>query len=228
MKINRIGKGVFGNISFGRSAIINGFSFSTKNGVVSGDFDGGEQVSEPRSVEAFDEIVSTAAADVVVSFADRHSVVVKGSEKAVAHTVVDVRRGVLVISSSSGVVNGRVTVEVVLPSPLNKIELKGAGDAEIEGMDQDAFTAILSGAGDLGVSGRAAAAVFVLTGAGDVDASDLDAESIDIETRGAGDVRARASRRVCVDASGAGDVSVKGGAKDVSSRSRGAGDVTIR
>jgi hypothetical protein len=139
-----------------------------------------------------------------------------------------VGRGVLSISSNATLVNERVTVVITMSSPLNKLTLKGAGDAEIDGMNQETFAAILSGAGDLDVSGKAEVAVFCLNGAGDVDASALETESVEIESSGAGDVKARATHRVIVDASGAGDVTVKGGATDITSKNRGAGDVKIR
>jgi hypothetical protein len=226
MKINKIGRGIINSISIGRNVNINGFSFS-KDGAFSSS-DKGENVSERRSVESFEEIVSTAAADVNVSFGEVFSVTVEGGAKAVASTIVEVKRGALSIATNASFVNERVTVAITMAGPLNKLKLKGAGDAEIEGMNQELFTAILSGAGDLEVSGNVEVAVFCLTGTGDVDASSLDAESVEIESSGVGDVKARATRRVIVDASGVGDVSVKGGATDVTSKSRGVGDVKIR
>jgi hypothetical protein len=227
LKINKIGRGFVGSISVGRHLIINGFSFSTKDSSFSSG-DKGESVSERRSVETFEDIVSTAAADVDLSFGEAFSVTVEGSAKAVSSTLTEVKRGVLSISTNASFVNERVTVVVKMAGPLNKLKLKGAGDTEIDGMNQELFTAVLSGVGDLDVSGKVEVAVFCLTGTGDVDASSLDAESVEIESSGVGNVKARATRRVIVDASGVGNVSVKGGATDVTSKSRGVGDVKIR
>lgn len=221
MKFSKFfGKGFVGNIAVGSDFTVNGVSFSSE--------DAGEQTSQRRAVENFDEIVSSAAADIAISFGEELAVTIKGNGDAVGKTLVEVSRGVLTISSKSGVVCGRVVVELVMPGPLAKLKLQGAGDASITGMKQNTFTANLSGAVDLEVSGEVETAVFRLTGAGDLEASALKTETLEIEARGAGDVRAFATRRVVVDASGAGDISVKGGASNVTSKNCGAGDVKIR
>lgn len=221
MKFSKFfGKGFVGNITVGSNFTVNGVSFSSE--------DAGEQTSQRRAVDNFQEIVSSAAADIAISFGDELAVTIKGIGDAIEKTLVEVSRGVLTIFSKSGVVRGRVVVEIVMPGPLAKLTLQGAGDASITGMKQDTFTANLSGAGDLEVSGEVEAAVFRLTGAGDLDASALETKSVEIESRGAGDVRALATRRVVVDASGAGDISVKGGASNVTRKNCGAGDVEIR
>ena len=105
-----------------------------------------------------------------------------------------------------------------------KLEVSGAGDIKME-LDAPAVQAEVSGAGSVNLKGQTKSFDLDLTGAAKGHCADLLSENTDVHITGAGDADVYASVKLNADVSGAGSVTYKGGATNVSQHVTGAGSV---
>jgi hypothetical protein len=87
--------------------------------------------------------------------------------------------------------------------------INGAGSGEAE-LDVRKLDVDLSGAGSLRLSGAADAALFAMSGAGELDASSLATREAEVKFSGAGSVRVNCSSLLTIDADGVGSVEYRG------------------
>lgn len=220
MKINLFGRGFLGNILAGRNISGGGFIFSNEQR--------GKQVSEERVAKPFSAIFSNGIADIEVVPARRiQTILVRGDAAAVANTVVETINDTLVVSSKAPLKDQRAVVLITMPGPLISINLNGSGDAFVHDLDQDQFTAIVQSNGDLSVFGQSRFAELILSGAGDIRCGTFKTEILKVDSRGDGDIEALATQSVSVFSNGRGDVTVRGGAKEVRKQAVGIGDIVI-
>lgn len=178
-----------------------------------GDVTGVDTKTEQRSVEAFDAIAVEGSVDVDAKVGSELSVEIEAASKVIDDIKTTVEDGVLHIDLEGKlhVNTGRMLVRVTVPS-LKSLSLSGSGDAQVEGLDEEAFAIAVTGSGDVEAGGKAKAVTVSLSGSGDVQARALEAETADITLRGSGDVRVTASETATGSIAGSGDVTVHGGA----------------
>ncbi len=190
-----------------------------------GDVAGIETTTETRSVDAFDTIALSGPVDVDAKIGPDVSVEVEASPKVIGDIETVVEGGALHVRLKRGVhVNtGRMIVRVTAPS-LEGISVSGSGDAQVEGLDEDAFSIAVSGSGDVEASGEAESVAVSVSGSGDIGARALESENATVKLRGSGDISLTATETATGSVAGSGDVSVHGGATCTISVS-GSGDV---
>jgi len=106
-----------------------------------------------------------------------------------------------------------------------ELHVSGAGDIKME-VDAPSLKARVSGSGSIDLKGQTKDVELDLTGAGNAHCYELQAENTKVEISGAGEAEVFASVKLEASVSGAGSVSYKGNAKDVSQHVSGAGSVT--
>ena len=209
--------------------------------------DGGEITSRVEQVAAFERLQVGGAYDVEVTTGGKPSIALEGPENMLDAMVIEQDGDLLKIHQKSGKWNWRgddeVTIRVSVPM-LKEIGASGASEIRVDRIETDAFTAklsgagevdlddvvtdqlvmALSGAGELSASGRTRLLKVGMSGAGDFDGSDLQAEIADLRASGAGSIRAHVTGKATGGVSGAGDVTVTGGA-DCDIKTSGAADV---
>lgn len=86
-------------------------------------------------------------------------------------------------------VNGAGDIDIRgLNADKASVTVNGAGDATLTQVDCEKISVEINGAGDAKVSGRSASANFQVSGAGNIDARNLDCNDIDSKVRGIGRV----------------------------------------
>lgn len=190
-----------------------------------GDVTGTETTTETRTVDTFDSISLSGSIDVDAKVGPEISVEVEASPKVIGDIETVVEGGTLQVRLKRGVhVNtGRMLVRVTAPS-LEGVAVSGSGDAQVEGLDEDAFTVSISGSGDVEVAGEAESVTLSVKGSGDIGARALESENATVTVRGSGDISLTATDTATGSVSGSGDVSVHGGATCTIAVS-GSGDV---
>ena len=114
--------------------------------------------------------------------------------------------------------NGRGgdSLKVIISMPkFTGLDLRGAVDAHIKGVDSEQVEFDLKGAGNIEVEGQCKWLIIDLKGAGNVEADDLECEEVDVDLKGAGNIEVYASVKVNAEINGMGNIDVYGDPEDV-------------
>lgn len=209
--------------------------------------DPGEMGKRVEQVAGFERLLVGGAYDVEVTTGSAPSLSMEGPGKMLDAVVIEQKGDLLKIAQKKGKWNwggdDDVTIRITVPM-LKEIGASGASEIRVDRIEADAFTAklsgageidlddvvtdqlvmALSGAGELTASGRTRLLKVGLSGAGEFDGADLQAEIADLRASGAGSIRAHVTGKATGGVSGAGEVTVTGGA-DCDIRTSGAADV---
>ncbi len=140
-------------------------------------------------------------------------------EDIIAEISVPRLRAVAISGAGEANINGIIVGETF------DLDVTGAGDVDIEGINTNKFVAKVSGAGDVTVkSGTVNQVDIRITGMGDVKAYGLQAKSATAAVTGAGDIKITALETLNASITGAGDISYRG-KPTVSSSITGPGSV---
>jgi hypothetical protein len=191
---------------------------------------GGERITETREVAPFQRLHISDDVDVKVVEGDGRSIRVYAGEKVIDRVVTTSIGGVLEIDiKDRGIVIGEdplgdAQVEVAA-SALDDIEVDGAGDVLLEGLDAPELQLDLEGAADVDATGTVDRLTATLRGPVDADLSRLSVRSATIDVQGPGDAELSVSDELNVTVQGPGDVSYRGDPV-VESEIEGPGDLT--
>jgi len=186
----------------------------------------GVAATQARTVPEFHAIRIEGACDVQVAVGREQQVSVTTDDNLIDDLTTEVHDGVLVIATRPGVsasyrVGPQATIGV---KALDSLAIEGSGDAHVQGVDCEKFSASISGSGDLSISGKAVRVAISIEGSGDADLSGLDAQDASVQIEGSGDVRVRCSANLSAAVAGSGDVEYIGSPHTSISVS-GSGDV---
>ena len=184
----------------------------------------------------FERVVVEAACDVKFIQSDKSRVVMKsdGSEARLMESVV--KDGVLYVryktAKGSKLLRVRdVNVSVTIYSPdLIGLELKGAGEVEIDELDTDTLTIEMRGAGDVDLGNIVCDRIDTrLHGAGSIKIESLTTQWADIELKGVGnvDVGFVNSGDVKCSLKGVGNVKLYGDVRHLEREAKGTGNVDV-
>ncbi|MBD3222547.1 hypothetical protein GF314_15035 [bacterium] len=163
--------------------------------------------------------------DIAIRFGDTQRVELTMDENLVEHYEIEERDGVLVVSTDENTRPDRDARLELVMRELDRVEVVGAGDIEIDGLDGESFAIAIAGAGDIKVDGEVASLDIEINGAGDIDARDLEARRATVQVNGAGDVKVNAREACSVEINGVGDVDVYGDPESFEKSVHGIGDV---
>ncbi len=180
-----------------------------------------QDVSVTHDLDDFDQIrLDNVGIQLEVEVGEDFSIEVSGDEELVETLLLKVRGDKLVIYRDDdhkvwdGRGNDAPLVQVSMPS-FTGFDLRGAVDAEINGVDSDEVEFDLKGAGNIEVEGKCRWLIIDLKGAGNVEADDLICEEVDVTLKGAGNIEVHASKRVDADIDGMGNIDVYGDPEEV-------------
>jgi hypothetical protein len=196
------------------------------------------QKTEQRKLSAFTEISMKIGANVHLSQGNDQIVEVKGEEGTLKKLITEVKDRKLIIrypteSFFSNKWNpGRVDLYITIPQidgltvvgsgsiiAENKIEsrildlsLSGSGDIRIENLKAEKVTSLLSGSGNLYLTGQQTVAEFnnTLSGSGNVKATGFSANDVNVKISGSGSCWVNATKNLIVRILGSGNVYYKG------------------
>jgi hypothetical protein len=192
----------------------------------------GNVISEERTIEQeFTGVSLVGSPDLNVTVdpeAAEPKVVVTTDDNLLIDVTTEVHEGVLVIKPEGNLAPTKgFRVDVTVKS-LASAMLTGSGDVVIDGIAGDAFTAHITGSGDMQLRGACTAATYSVTGSGDIQAEALEAKQARASVTGSGDVALTASESVDAKINGSGDISVSGSPAKVSRSVTGSGGVRVK
>ncbi len=192
------------------------------SGVVAGS---GRRSRQRRPLPCFSEITVRAGVDLVVRRGTQCEVIVEADDNLIPLIGTEVSGGRLILSAARSFQSqGRVRVEATTDR-LERLEVEGASDVRLTGIDSPSLAILLSGSGDVTGDGRAGRLAVEVSGSGDIRLGRLRAEDVKIRITGAADAEVHAARSLKVDLEGSGDVLYFGNPAHVEKNIRGAGDV---
>ena len=184
----------------------------------------GNKVTEDRPVESFTRIRNDSLADVHVTIDSPPSLSVTIDDNLVEMVTTEVRDGMLVVDTDGNFFNtGGMSVNVSVPS-LDSAETTSSGDIQIIGLKGTAFTATVSGSGDLIASGEVDSIDASNGGSGTLNLSKLQARTAKATLTKSGDLQINAAESLEAKSSGSGDLKYSG-TPTLDSKSTGHGKI---
>lgn len=175
-----------------------------------------QEITETRDLNGFDKIrIDNVGIELEVFAGEDFEVEIEGSEVNVQSLRTKVTNNQLVIYSSDDKKRwgrrGNSGLSVVIRMPkFTGLELRGAVDAEIEGVDSEEVVFDIRGAGNIEVEGTCGKLTVDFKGAGNFEADDLECKIVDVDLKGAGNIEVYASEEVNAEISGMGNIEVDG------------------
>ena len=192
----------------------------------------GDDVKVDRELEKFTKIKIKGGVELRVVAGKNQKVTIETAEDRVEDVETYVRGDTLVIDMENhGRDNywNRVDVEVYISmEKLEGIEVLGAVEAEVEGVDSDYLEIDIKGAADLEIEGKCGELELDVKGAGDISARDLKCEKVDVNVAGAGSADVYASEEVEADVAGVASINVYGKPKSVRKSAGFLASISIR
>jgi hypothetical protein len=202
-------------------------------------------VTENRSTQDFDEIISSGSFNVYVTCDSVRSVEVKAESNIQPYLYTISDGSTLRIGFKNGYnIRENYPVEIFIHTPnLNTIRLQGSGRIEASGFvdpslyinlsgsgavkcdyNCETIEADLSGSGRIQLSGSTGSCNFNISGSGNIRALDMPANSCDAYISGSGDIYTLVSDELYAKISGSGNVYYEGN-PDIDFRISGSGKV---
>jgi len=220
-------RGVFGFAIAGltTAAIVSGNSFAFHE-------EHGEDVKEDRALDSFTKIRVKGAIELKLVAGKDQKVTIETAQDRIKDVETFVRGDTLVIDMNGDKRRNYwrdVDVDVYISMPtLEGIEVMGAVDAEVSGVDSERLVIDIKGAADLDMAGKCGQLELDVKGAGDINAKDLKCENVEVDVRGAGSASIFASNEIDADVAGVASVTVYGKPKSVRKHVGGIGSINIR
>ncbi len=207
-------------------AIATGFSLMAGTIAQAGD------ITESRDLSSFQRIIIEDAGvgiDVVVG--KDFSVIVRGGEKWVGKITTTVEHDALVISrqeKKKKTVNFGSDNRIIITMPsFTGLEVKGAVDADISGVDGEKLDFEIDGAGNIEIKGRCGRLKVDINGAGNFEGRDLKCEDVRIKINGAGNVEAYGSKSADLEINGFGNIDLYGKPEEINKDKSWFSNITV-
>ena len=138
--------------------------------------------------------------------------------------------GVLVLAIQDNVSFSTCSpLEVSISHPnLKAIDLKGSGNIQVLNLNEDKFTASISGSGNMDLDGTVEHCVLSLRGSGNFDALPLKSNNLELALSGSGNIFCTAINSAQVHLSGSGNVKVYGKPIHKSQNRTGSGNISFK
>ena len=138
--------------------------------------------------------------------------------------------GVLVLAIQDNVSFSTCSpLEVSISHPnLKAIDLKGSGNIQVLNLNEDKFTASISGSGNMDLDGTVEHCVLSLRGSGNFDALPLKSNNLEVALSGSGNIFCTAINSAQVQLSGSGNVKVYGKPIHKSQNRTGSGNISFK
>lgn len=188
--------------------------------------------SETREPGAFQTITVDWPADVIVRQGEKTSVQIEADDNLLPQLLTEVSSGRLTIKNREADLDARVNptkmvkiivtvkdlAEIEFAAPVGTLEvsewqagalrlvLSGGAQVKVRGLQVDRLEGVLSGVGDMQISGMANETRLTMSGMGNLNAADLKSNQAVVELSGTGDVTVRVEAELKATITGAGSV----------------------
>lgn len=174
--------------------------------------EGGPEVSETRSLDAFTRVRIEDGIPATIS-PGKSEVTINAPQKVVAHLETIVKSGTLWVrlKPNVSVTSYDGTQVVITTAGLLAVEVSGGAPVTVSGVTQSPFRATSSGGSQLSVLGITADARLNASGGSGINAEKLIAELVSVEATGGSTIELTATKSVEGIASGGSRVTIGGG-----------------
>ena len=186
----------------------------------------GVSASETRAVAGFNAIEASGSGRVKLRVGGDESLKIIADDNVLPVLTSEVRNGVLVLSTKSGIKPKTDIVYEIGAKAIKRLENAGTVSIEASGFNGGTLELETSGVGSATLSGRVDSLKVELSGVGSVDAENLQADSVKAEMSGVGNGKVYAEKSLRAEVSGVGNLTWKGGATDVNTTVSGIGRVS--
>ncbi|MCP4547369.1 MAG: DUF2807 domain-containing protein [bacterium] len=187
----------------------------------------GDIVSEDRQVRDFTWIEVNDDINLYVRVGDERSIKVVADDNLMSRLRTRVKHHTLKVGFKGRCVPTHATRVVVTIPELERIELNGSGDCEIEKLGGRRFKITVKGSSDVLLSGGIEDLIVRILGSGNINAHKLLTEHSQITIMGSGDIDVNASATLDITILGSGDIDVYGNPEIVDKCILGSGEVRI-
>ena len=213
------------------------------------------RAAESAAAKGFTAICVKGGYDVYYTPDTKTSIRLKGDADCIRRTIVENKGNTLIISPAKEkgfYKSDEQDVDIYITAPtLSKVSITGSGDFMAkDDIDTKAFTAIISGSGDVELKGinadavrvrisgsgdvaigkaKASVAEFTISGSGDVDVKDLKAGKMSASIAGSGDIDMECAdiRQASCAVAGSGSIMIKGQVDKLDKSVAGSGSVFV-
>jgi len=184
----------------------------------------GPIAAEERALGSFDRVELSGGFDVHLVVGEGSTINVQTNANLLPELRTEVVDGVLEIGWRRSVTNVGMPQLEIHTASLMGIEVSGAADLKVEGVDSDAFALHVSGSCHAEIRGRADDLQVAVSGVGEVDMSNLEARTVAVSISGSSHLSVAASETLDVSISGVGRLDY-GGSPQVRSEISGSGTI---
>ena len=183
---------------------------------------------QTRDVPMFQSITSQGVFQVTVNVGQKQSLVLSGSDTALARIETKVVDNTLVVSTPernhiSDDDKVRVSINV---EQLKQFQLEGAGKTVLNNLAGERFRINYQGVGSLKANGKVQTLIIRAEGVGSINTRDLDAQHVDVSLEGVGSVQVRATESLRAKVDGIGSLTYYGKPARISKSVDGIGKVS--
>ena len=186
----------------------------------------GDKKSESRDLPSFTTLQLDGSLDVIISSGERYNCIIEGDDNIVPLVITTVKNQRLHISvEKSYSTKHKLVIHLEVPE-IKDIILNGSGDINLKDVTNENLSLVISGSGDITVTGKVKNLTGVIDGSGDLTLSNLEADFVIITIDGSGDAQVWANKSLKATINGSGDIIYSGNPPNVQSKVNGSGDIT--
>ncbi len=186
----------------------------------------GKMKEQSRNIEEFTHIDASGAFTIKVFVGKSASLKINAEENLLQFIKTNVDNGTLRIDSKKNL-NPKKDIEISITTPnLTSVEVSGANNVYILGLNEKEFYANLSGAGSIDLKGITDKLRAEISGAGNIDAKELKAKDVIISVSGAASADVFASEVLEASVSGVGSIDYYGNPEKTRTNVSGVGSIT--
>lgn len=191
------------------------------------------EVTVKNDLKGFDKIrIDEVGIEMDVVVGGDFSIEIEGDQELVEYLLFRVRGDKLVIYKDgsrkiwdrAGTDSPKVTI--TMPK-FTGLDLRGAVDASIKGIDSEEVEFDLKGAGNIELQGKCDWLILDFKGAGNIEAEELQCKQVEVNLKGAGNIEVFASEKVDADISGMGNIEIYGNPDEVTKSDGWFSNITI-
>ncbi len=171
-------------------------------------------ITQSSDLDGFTKVRLSTSSDINIEMGSGYSIEMVGDEERIENTILEVKGDTLHIKHKRGRYNydddQEMVINVVMPD-IEGMQINGAGDAIITGVDNAELELSINGSGDMNVSGKTEKLEIDINGSGDIEMEEVAGNDVSIDINGSGDVifEGGTCQNLEIDINGSGDVEAK-------------------
>jgi len=186
----------------------------------------GHVKEETRDVMDFQKIDAGGAFSIRVYVGSPTSLKISAEENLLSYIRTNVKGNTLEIDTRKSI-SPRKEILITITTPdLRSVDVSGANNVVVEGINGDSFNVELSGAGNIKLKGEVEKMRAGISGAGSIDARYLKAQDVHVSVSGAASAEVYATKFLEASVSGVGSINYYGNPESTKTNVSGVGSIS--